>query len=89
MNQKLTSSNSNRLNNYDALRIISTVAVILIHVNWQFFWTKAATPSMSVNYIVESSINIIARFSVPAFVMISGAFNLKRLSEIVTARLQL
>ena len=77
MNQKLTSSNSNRLNNYDALRIISTVAVIFIHVNWQFFWTKAATPSMSVNYIVESSINIIARFSVPAFVMISGAFNLK------------
>lgn len=77
MNQKLTSSNSNRLNNYDALRIISTVAVIFIHVNWQFFWTKAATPSMNVNYIVESSINIIARFSVPAFVMISGAFNLK------------
>lgn len=32
---------------------------------------------MNVNYIAESSINIIARFSVPAFVMISGAFNLK------------
>lgn len=44
---------------------------IFIHVNWQFFWTIAATPSMNVNYIVESSINIITRFSVPVYKKIS------------------
>lgn len=62
--------------NYDALRIASTLAVILIHVNWKFFSARSETPSTDIHYIVESIINIITRFSVPCFVMISGAFNL-------------
>lgn len=65
-----------RYNNYDLLRIISTIAVIFIHVNYQYFRNYSDTPSLSILYIIESLINIIMRFSVPAFVMISGAFNL-------------
>lgn len=61
-----------RENNYDLLRIISTFAVILIHVN-AFFIYRAADHS-SVLYWVESAINIVTRFSVPCFVMLSGAF---------------
>ena len=66
-----------RLSNYDALRIVSAVAVIFIHVNWHFFSSRSKLPSLELNYLVESIINIITRFSVPAFVMISGAFNLR------------
>ena len=61
-----------RENNYDLLRIISTFAVILIHVN-AFFIYRAADHS-SVLYWVESAINIVTRFSVACFAMLSGAF---------------
>ena len=67
-----------RFNNYDMLRILSTVAVIFIHVNWHFFSVRSETPTFSTEYLVESIINIITRFSVPSFVMISGAFNLRK-----------
>ena len=68
----------NRFNNYDVLRIISTIAVIFIHVNWHFFSGRAKAPSLYTNFLVESIINIITRFSIPCFVMISGAFNLSK-----------
>ena len=66
-----------RLNNYDMLRVLSAIAVIIIHVNWEFFGARAKTPSMDICYLAESAINIVTRFSVPCFVMLSGAFNLR------------
>lgn len=61
----------NRQGNYDLLRIISTIAVVLIHVNA----TVADSNNISlVGFNICSLINIITRFSVPCFVMLSGAF---------------
>ena len=62
--------------NYDLLRIIATVAVIAIHANWLYFAENHAVYSGEISWIVQSLINIVTRFSVPCFVMISGAFNL-------------
>lgn len=60
-----------RQSNYDLLRIISTFAVVLIHVNA----TVADSNNISlVGFNICSLINIITRFSVPCFVMLSGAF---------------
>ena len=53
------------------LRIISTFAVVLIHVN------AAVANSNNISLVgfnFCSLINIITRFSVPCFVMLSGAF---------------
>lgn len=60
-----------RQSNFDLLRIISTFAVVLIHVNA----TVANSNNISlVGFNICSLINIITRFSVPCFVMLSGAF---------------
>ncbi len=71
-------SNKKRENGLDLLRIISAVAVVLIHVNAFYFvdHVKNNDSQNSLIYIVESILNIVTRFSVPCFVMISGAFNL-------------
>lgn len=67
-----------RMNSYDLLRILSTFMVMLIHVNAHYFVPLSAKPaSLSSEYIAESIFNIVTRFSVPCFVMISGAFNLR------------
>ena len=61
----------NRQCNFDLLRIISTFAVVLIHVNANV----ADSNNISlVGFNICSLINIITRFSVPCFVMLSGAF---------------
>lgn len=61
----------NRQSNFDLLRIISTFAVVLIHVNANV----ADSNNISlVGFNICSLINIITRFSVPCFVMLSGAF---------------
>lgn len=53
------------------LRIISTFAVVLIHVNANV----ADSNNISLfGFNICSLINIITRFSVPCFVMLSGAF---------------
>lgn len=65
---------SNRSNNLDLLRIVATISVIVIHVNYQFFQFRYQSPQFEVNYVVQSSLNLITRFSVPAFVMLSGYF---------------
>lgn len=65
-----------REGNYDLLRIVSTVAVIMIHVSVAYigeFETnggKAYYSNMWHGYIY----NTISRFAVPCFVMLSGAF---------------
>jgi surface polysaccharide O-acyltransferase-like enzyme len=61
----------------DLLRIVATFAVILIHINYHYFKVRSMAPSANVYYVAESLINIVTRFSVPAFVMISGAFLLR------------
>jgi surface polysaccharide O-acyltransferase-like enzyme len=62
--------------NYDLLRITATIAVIAIHVNWLYFAGSYEVYSGDISWIIQSLINIITRFSVPCFVMISGAYNL-------------
>ena len=64
---------SNRNDSYDLLRIVSCIAVIICHVNYLYFDKIVFTPSNSYLWIVESLINIIVRFCVPCFVMLSGA----------------
>ncbi len=60
-----------RQNNFDLLRILSTFAVILIHVN---AYVASQENISLVGYNVQNFINVITRFSVPCFVMMSGAF---------------
>lgn len=60
-----------RQSNFDLLRIISTISVVLIHVNA----TVANSNNISlVGFNICSLINIITRFSVPCFVMLSGLY---------------
>ncbi|MDE7302408.1 MAG: acyltransferase family protein [Oscillospiraceae bacterium] len=67
-----------RESNYDLLRIISAVAVIIIHVSATYF--VALTDEESLGYInfdhafVVCLYNVFSRFAVPCFVMLSGAF---------------
>ena len=56
----------------DALRIMSAFAVILVHINALKFFDYKNPPS-GMNYWIESIFNLITRFSVPCFIMISGA----------------
>lgn len=65
-----------RNNSLDLLRILSTISVMIIHINAHFFEPLSELPPSlhNMNYVIESILNIITRFSVPAFVMISGAF---------------
>ena len=65
-----------RMANYDLLRIISMFAVILLHINAHYLSGENKD-----YYEVESFINIVTRFSVPCFVMISGAFSLSNLKN--------
>ena len=67
-----------RESNYDFLRVISTVAVIIIHVSGTYI--DAFTDEKFFGYInfdhafVSCLYNILSRFAVPCFVMLSGAF---------------
>jgi surface polysaccharide O-acyltransferase-like enzyme len=64
----------NRENGLDLLRILSALAVILIHVNALYFRARSNLNCIDATLHVESIINIVTRFCVPSFVMISGAF---------------
>ncbi len=66
-----------RQNSYDLLRLMSTVAVIFIHANWKYFSHVFDAPELSADWIFLSLMNIVTRFSVPCFVMLSGAFILQ------------
>lgn len=58
----------------DLLRIISAIAVVLIHCNAVFYFSDIQHDRMTLG--IEAFINLITRFSVPCFMMISGAFSL-------------
>lgn len=66
--------------NYDLLRIVSTVAVISIHVSANYLDAIDSAKWLGIYYtkhiLVSTLFNILGRFAVPCFVMMSGAFNL-------------
>ena len=72
--------NPKREENYDWLRVISMIAVIVIHVSgtWVNGFSGYVSEGGSVNellYPVISCIyNTISRFAVPCFIMLTGAF---------------
>lgn len=59
----------------DLLRIAATFSVIIIHINAYYMGNRIGITN-SIN-IIQNILNILLRFSVPCFVMISGAFILK------------
>lgn len=70
--------NTKRESNYDLLRIISAIAVIVIHVSATY--VNAFTNKEFFGYInfdhafVSCLYNALSRFAVPCFIMLSGAF---------------
>lgn len=66
--------------NYDLLRVVSMIAVIMIHISGS--WVSGFTELVSNGKNIEQSItplisciyNSISRFAVPCFIMLSGAF---------------
>lgn len=67
-----------RESNYDLLRIISAVAVIMIHVSASYLGAITSDELFGQYYLehiyVSCFYNVISRFAVPCFVMLSGAF---------------
>ncbi len=67
----------NRENNYDLLRIVSTIAVISIHVS--AYWLTANTDVEIFGELYHAHLfstclwNVLSRFAVPCFMMLSGA----------------
>lgn len=68
---------NNRNNSYDLLRIICALSVISIHVS--SFWLSANTDASLFGNVYDKNIfstciwNVLARFAVPCFMMLSGA----------------
>lgn len=71
---------SKREENYDWLRIISMIAVIVIHVSstWVGGFSEYVSHGGSVNELryplISCVYNTISRFAVPCFIMLTGAF---------------
>ena len=63
-----------RNSSFDFLRILACIAVVFIHANFHYFQNIYQFPSLRIEYIVENAINILTRFSVPCFIMLSGGF---------------
>lgn len=63
-----------RKNNSDFLRIVSAIAIIMIHVDAS--WMSAAVNVETGGYslFIICVYNSISRFAVPCFLMLSGAF---------------
>ncbi len=69
-----------REQNYDLLRVISMIAVIMIHVSatWVGLFTKQINQGAGIDSLINPLTlciyNSVSRFAVPCFVMLSGAF---------------
>lgn len=67
-----------RESNFDLLRIICAFAVVVIHVSAQFIGAMTGDPQyvgMEFHDVFNSTLwNVLSRFAVPCFVMLSGAF---------------
>ena len=62
--------NSKRIIYLDMLKVISCIAVVVLHVTASAFKTMAI---QSESWLVVTSVNMLTRFAVPIFVMVSGA----------------
>lgn len=72
-----TMATKHRENNYDLLRILSCVAVIVIHVSGQWVDIRSGNQYLLAGLNRQLLVNVydsLSRFAVPCFVMISGAF---------------
>ena len=67
-----------RESNFDLLRIICAFAVVAIHVSAQFIGAMTGDPQyvgVEFETVFNSTVwNVLSRFAVPCFVMLSGAF---------------
>lgn len=64
-----------RESNYDVLRIICTVAVIVIHVTAEYKYALTDGPDNYASSMLTILLyNTLVRFSVPCFMLLSGAF---------------
>lgn len=66
-----------RESNYDLLRILSCVAIIVIHVSKQWVDIGSGSQTLLAGLNRQMLVNVydsLSRFAVPCFVMISGAF---------------
>lgn len=68
-----------RESNFDLLRIICAFAVVAIHVSSPFIWVMTNDPQYAGMEFKEDIFNntvwnVLSRFAVPCFVMLSGAF---------------
>ena len=63
-----------RQSNYDLLRIVSTILVVVLHINAHYYPMTNAGNELQ----IESFLNVLTRVSVPCFVMLSGAFALSK-----------
>lgn len=74
------SSLQNRSIYHDLLRILSTLAVICIHVCAESFtWESKMFSAPLWNYL--NIFNSLSRFAVPVFIMLSGSFILEKFNE--------
>ena len=73
---------TSRENNYDLLRIIASIAIVSLHVSASYL--EAATDKSvfgdlyTTGLIWSSFYNVFARFAVPCFIMLAGAFALSQ-----------
>lgn len=71
INKNNLSEKKIRINFYDNLRIISSFAVIMIHVSAHYYYKCNIN---SLNWKITLYFDGLSRFSVPIFFMISGDF---------------
>lgn len=70
---------TNRIFSYDIIRILATLAVVMIHAS---SYTVKGAPSGSAEFVVANILDGISHVGVPLFVMLSGALMLNESREI-------
>ncbi len=70
---------TNRIFSYDIIRILATLAVVMIHASSD---TVKGAPTGSADFIIANILDSISRIGVPLFVMLSGALMLNESREI-------
>lgn len=61
--------------NYELLRFISTISVIMIHISTSYL--NEVKNYNNINFLIAVIFTSVSRCAVPCFLMLSGAFNLK------------
>lgn len=70
--------------NYDLLRILAILAVVLLHANGGFIvtrWNEIQQGTLAFSqydFFLQCAYNMLSRFSIPVFLMLSGAFLLAK-----------